>query len=77
MSSQECLASYPQFLSEYERNEILEYQAVYYINISGEKRVPIVNNIQPSQSNYGFDTEKNEYIAYAKDHIHYRYEIKK
>ena len=45
--------------------------------MTGEKKVPISQSAVPSQNNFGFDTDKNEYIAYQKDHIAYRYEIKK
>ena len=77
MSPQECVMQYPQYLSDYERQEILDFNAVYYVNITGEKKFPLQNNASPSQNNHGFDNEKNEYIAYAKDHIAYRFEIKK
>lgn len=64
MSATECLQFHTQHLTEYERNEIQEYNQIYYINTSNDKKVPISSSAVPSQNNFGFDTDKNEYIAY-------------
>lgn len=49
---------------------------MYYLNLEKERKSP---HIQPpnDSNNHGFDNERNEYVCSAKDHIAYRYEIKR
>jgi dual specificity tyrosine-phosphorylation-regulated kinase 2/3/4 len=74
MDASQALLNFTIYLSEYEKTEILEFDKVYFINLSSTKTQLVSNG---AENNYGFDNEKGEFICEAKDHIAYRYEIKK
>lgn len=60
--------------------EITEFQTVYYINKDAkekEKEKKREQNPKENTQNNGFDTKDGEYITAVKDHICYRFEIKK
>lgn len=73
MSAQETIQQFARYLSDYEKKEVLEYGIVHYLNISQER----VHPIGTEANNFGYDNDKQEYLCQTKDHIQYRYEIKK
>jgi dual specificity tyrosine-phosphorylation-regulated kinase 2/3/4 len=59
-------------LSEFEKNEILEYSSIYYFGAHRQKRTTSAGS---STNNNGFDDERGDYLAVMGDHIAYRYEV--
>ena len=50
----------------------MDFDTIYYINLSTKPpRTP------DGVDNGGYDNDKGEYICENKDHIQYRYEVKK
>ncbi len=49
MSGQEALAMYAQYLTPYERDEIVQFETVHYMNLSANRKAFILNN---PNSNY-------------------------
>ncbi|KAG1883074.1 hypothetical protein F4604DRAFT_1649791 [Suillus subluteus] len=72
-TSQEVLnSSQAQFLSDYEKEEILNYPQVYCIGSGSPKKKAhpeiVVNN-------FGYDDERGDYQVVNGDHLAFRYEI--
>ncbi|KAF9001996.1 hypothetical protein BDQ17DRAFT_1281080 [Cyathus striatus] len=65
-------SSQAQYLSEYERKEILDYPSVYCIGAKSKKKLAVPDN---STNNYGYDDERGDYLIITNDHLAYRYEI--
>lgn len=63
------------FLLEYEKSEILEYDQIYYVNMSERPPGKHFLTTPDGPENGGFDNDKGEYICNEKDHIAYRFEI--
>ena len=61
-----------QYLSEYERKEILDYPSVYCIGAKSKKKPAVLDN---SLNNYGYDDERGDYLVVNNDHLAYRYEV--
>ncbi|KAI0303440.1 hypothetical protein B0F90DRAFT_1935362 [Multifurca ochricompacta] len=61
-----------QHLSEYERQEILDYPSVYYIGAGSEKK--LAHPDRPT-NNYGYDDDRGDYLVVDRDHLGYRYEV--
>ncbi|KAF9257809.1 kinase-like protein [Marasmius fiardii PR-910] len=61
-----------QYLCEYERKEILDYSAVYYVGQRSKKNIA---TLDISTNNYGYDDERGDYQVITRDHLAYRYEI--
>ncbi|KZP29965.1 kinase-like protein [Athelia psychrophila] len=61
-----------QYLSAYERKEILDFPSVYYIGakIKNKPATPDVTT-----NNFGFDDERGDYLIVNHDHLSYRYEV--
>ncbi|KAJ6611802.1 hypothetical protein B0H10DRAFT_2055222 [Mycena sp. CBHHK59/15] len=64
--------SQAQFLSEYERKEILDFPSVYCIGARSKKKAAVLDN---STNNYGYDDDRGDYLVVNHDHLAYRYEI--
>ncbi|KIY43722.1 kinase-like protein [Fistulina hepatica ATCC 64428] len=64
--------SQAQYLSEYERKEILDYPSVYCIGARSKKKMATLNN---STNNYGYDDDRGDYQVVNHDHLAFRYEI--
>ena len=70
MNSRDALVHFSKFINEYESNEILEYDIIYYLNTQkAYSPTGLTNN--------GYDNNKAEYICELHDHISYRFEIKR
>ncbi|KAI0262949.1 hypothetical protein BC834DRAFT_889829 [Gloeopeniophorella convolvens] len=61
-----------QHLSEYERQEILDFPSVYYIGTGSEKKP--AHPDRPT-NNYGYDDDRGDYLVIDHDHLAYRYEV--
>jgi dual specificity tyrosine-phosphorylation-regulated kinase 2/3/4 len=61
-----------QYLSAYEREEILDYSMVYFIGPKSEKKQATRDY---STNNYGYDDERGDYVVVNHDHLAYRYEV--
>ena len=65
----QALKYYKDVLTIYERNEILDYEEIYY---AGEKIKKVKEELKNVVS---FDNEDNDFIINFHDHINYKYEI--
>lgn len=65
-------SSQAQYLSEFERKEILDFPAVYYIGAKSRKKPAVLDN---STNNYGYDDDRGDYLVVNHDHLAYRYEV--
>lgn len=74
MDASQALINFSLYLSDYEKSEILEFEKVYFVNTSSTKTQFASSG---TENNFGFDNEKGEFICEPKDHISYRYEVKK
>jgi dual specificity tyrosine-phosphorylation-regulated kinase 2/3/4 len=76
MDARETLVHFAKCLLDYEKSEILDYDTIYYLNVQERpSNKPLTTPDGPE--NGGFDNDKSEYICDVKDHISYRYEVKK
>ena len=74
MDPRNVLLNLKRYLTDYEKNEILDYDIIYYLNVMHRKIKGIYSPDGPE--NYGFDNEKGEYIAVKiHEHIAYRFEV--
>ncbi|KAJ6500330.1 hypothetical protein C8R45DRAFT_977294 [Mycena sanguinolenta] len=65
-------SSQNQYLSEYERKEILDFPAVYCIGAKSKKKPAVLDN---ATNNYGYDDDRGDYLVVNHDHLAYRYEV--
>jgi len=65
-------SSQRQHLSEYERQEILDYLSVYYIRADSAKKPAHPDR---STNNYGYNDDWGDYLVVDQDHLGYRYEV--
>ena len=61
-----------QYLSPYEKKEILDYQSVYFIGARSDKKRATPEN---TTNNYGYDDERGDYQVVTHDHLAFRYEV--
>lgn len=61
-----------QHLSEYEREEVLDFPAVYYYGKGSKKKMA---RPDVSTNNYSYDDDRGDYLVVNGDHLAYRYEI--
>lgn len=61
-----------QYLSPYEKKEIFDYQAVYFIGSRSDKKQATPEN---TTNNYGYDDERGDYQVVPHDHLAFRYEV--
>ncbi|CAG8509566.1 8536_t:CDS:10 [Ambispora leptoticha] len=69
---QEALKTYGQYLSLYERTEILDYPNVYFVGPNAQKKAA---SPELTGCNFGYDDERGDYLVVTGDHLCYRYEI--
>ncbi|KAJ7231446.1 hypothetical protein B0H12DRAFT_1239925 [Mycena haematopus] len=65
-------SSQNQYLSEFERKEILDFPAVYCIGAKSKKKPAVLDN---PTNNYGYDDDRGDYLVVNHDHLAYRYEV--
>ncbi|XP_051975872.1 dual specificity tyrosine-phosphorylation-regulated kinase 4-like isoform X2 [Xyrauchen texanus] len=58
-------------LTEYEREEIIDYSEIWYLGLDTKK----IEGSQGSPQNSGYDDEHGNYIKVLHDHIGYRFEV--
>ncbi|KIY70038.1 hypothetical protein CYLTODRAFT_420127 [Cylindrobasidium torrendii FP15055 ss-10] len=61
-----------QYLSEYERKEILEFPSVYYTGAHSKKKMATPD---VTTNNFGYDDDRGDYQIVFHDHLAYRYEV--
>lgn len=61
-----------QHLSEYEREEVQDFPAVYYYGKGSKKKMA---RPEVSTNNYSYDDDRGDYLVINGDHLAYRYEI--
>jgi dual specificity tyrosine-phosphorylation-regulated kinase 2/3/4 len=61
-----------QYLSHYERKEILEFPSVYCLGARSKKKPATPDS---TSNNFGYDDERGDYLVVNHDHLAYRYEI--
>lgn len=67
-----ALKLYVQYLSLYERSEILDYPQIYFVGQHAQKKPATP---EQATNNFGFDDERGDYNIIMQDHLCYRYEI--
>ena len=65
-------SSQRQYLSDYEKQEILDYPSVFYVGAGSEKKLAHAD--RPT-NNYGYDDDRGDYLVVKRDHLGYRYEV--
>ncbi|KAF9189561.1 hypothetical protein BGZ51_009456 [Haplosporangium sp. Z 767] len=73
LSPYAALKLYAPYLSMYERAEIGEYPQVYYVGQNCRHKKPA--SMEASNSNFGYDDERGDYLIVTHDHLMYRYEV--
>jgi len=71
MSGGKALKLFSDCLTEYEREEILNYNQVYFLGLDAEK----ISASSQERYNNGYDNEQGNYKIVKSDHIRYRYEV--
>jgi dual specificity tyrosine-phosphorylation-regulated kinase 2/3/4 len=84
------LKHYGKHLSQYERDEVMDYEMIYYLPVNSKNKGVgsyIKNELtcqdeNPKEGtgppyNHGFDNDQADLLYEAKDQIQYRYEIQK
>jgi dual specificity tyrosine-phosphorylation-regulated kinase 2/3/4 len=61
-----------EYLSDYERKEILDYDNVYFIGAHSQKKLATLDN---STNNYGYGDDRDDYLVVNHDRLAYRYEV--
>ncbi|SCV71118.1 BQ2448_2706 [Microbotryum intermedium] len=72
LSHRDALSLYSRYLSQYERQEIREYEHVYFVGPNCDKKPATMDN---TTNNHGYDDERGDYLLVSHDHIRYRYEV--
>ncbi|KAF9388536.1 hypothetical protein CPC16_006455 [Podila verticillata] len=73
LSPYAALKLYGSYLSLYERAEIGEYPQVYYVGQNCRQKKAA--SMEASNSNFGFDDERGDYLIVTHDHLMFRYEV--
>ncbi|XP_051975871.1 dual specificity tyrosine-phosphorylation-regulated kinase 4-like isoform X1 [Xyrauchen texanus] len=71
MSPTTALKHFQNQLTEYEREEIIDYSEIWYLGLDTKK----IEGSQGSPQNSGYDDEHGNYIKVLHDHIGYRFEV--
>lgn len=77
MDPRSVLINFSKYLLEIEKQEILDYETVYFLDIQHRKQKNLEEIMPDGVENNGFDNDKNEYITNEGHHVAYRYEILK
>ncbi|GAA6037977.1 hypothetical protein JCM8097_009519 [Rhodosporidiobolus ruineniae] len=72
LSPEDALSLYSRYLSPYEKEEILEYQKVYFVGPNCDKKAATKDI---PTNNFGFDDDRGDYLLVMHDHIQFRYEV--
>ncbi|KAK4703629.1 dual specificity tyrosine-phosphorylation-regulated kinase 2/3/4, partial [Phenoliferia sp. Uapishka_3] len=72
LQSRDAISLYGRCLSEYEKEEIRDYDDIYFVGPSCDKKPATKEN---TTNNFGFDDERGDYLLVPHDHIRFRYEV--
>ncbi|EGF97941.1 uncharacterized protein MELLADRAFT_51129 [Melampsora larici-populina 98AG31] len=72
LTTKEALRLYRNYLSDYEKVEILGFEEIYYVGAESNKKM--ANRLEVNQ-NFGYDDERGDYLIIRNDHLMFRYEI--
>ncbi|TFY59885.1 hypothetical protein EVJ58_g5496 [Rhodofomes roseus] len=61
-----------QYLSDFEKREMLDYPSVYCYGAHSDKKPATVDN---ATNNHGYDDDRGDYLVVNHDHLAYRYEV--
>lgn len=75
MDPRTAVINFSKYLMEIEKQEILDYDTIYWFNINERKASKGPPTTPDGVDNNGFDNDKNEYITEEGQHISYRFEI--
>lgn len=75
MDPRTAVINFSKYLMEIEKQEILDYDTIYWFNINDRKASKGPPTTPDGVDNNGFDNDKNEYITEEGQHISYRFEI--
>lgn len=75
MEPRAALINFSKYLLDYEKSEILDYDTIYFLNITKRKQKNMQGMTPDGVDNHGFDNDKNEYITDEGQHVAYRFEI--
>uniref|UniRef100_A0A671LQ73 dual-specificity kinase n=1 Tax=Sinocyclocheilus anshuiensis TaxID=1608454 RepID=A0A671LQ73_9TELE len=70
-SLESALKHFQNQLTEYEKEEIMDYSEIWYLGLDTKK----IEGSQGSPQNSGYDDEHGSYLKVPHDHIGYRYEV--
>uniref|UniRef100_A0A671RB72 dual-specificity kinase n=2 Tax=Sinocyclocheilus anshuiensis TaxID=1608454 RepID=A0A671RB72_9TELE len=71
MSPTTALKHFQNQLTEFEKEEIMDYSEIWYLGLDTKK----IEGSQGSPQNSGYDDEHGSYLKVLHDHIGYRYEV--
>ena len=66
-----ALKFFMNYLTDYEKGEILDYKYVYFIGLQAKK----IKGSPLHPDNFGYDDDRGDYKVVMKDHIAYRFEV--
>jgi hypothetical protein len=72
MSPEAAQKLYQFNLTNFENQEMLKYENIYFVGHHAKKRPASPSN---PQFNFGYDDERGDYLLQMRDHLHYRYEV--
>ncbi|GAA5829422.1 hypothetical protein JCM11251_005043 [Rhodosporidiobolus azoricus] len=72
LSPEDALALYSRYLAPYEKEEIKDYNKVYFVGPNCDKKPATKEN---PTNNFGYDDERGDYLLVMHDHIQFRYEV--
>jgi dual specificity tyrosine-phosphorylation-regulated kinase 2/3/4 len=75
MDPRTAVINFSKYLLDFEKTEILDYDCIYWFNLSDRKAQKGPPTTPDGVDNNGFDNDKNEYITEEGCHIAYRFEI--
>ncbi|XP_025765063.1 dual specificity tyrosine-phosphorylation-regulated kinase 4 isoform X3 [Oreochromis niloticus] len=71
MSPLEALKNFQDRLTEFEKEEIMDYSEIWFLGLGSQK----IEGSQGAPQNSGYDDEHGSYIRVLHDHIAYRFEV--
>ncbi|GAA5884460.1 hypothetical protein JCM6882_005260 [Rhodosporidiobolus microsporus] len=72
LSPEDALSLYSRYLAPYEKEEIKEYNKVYFVGPNCDKKPATKEN---PTNNFGYDDDRGDYLLVMHDHIQFRYEV--
>lgn len=73
MDARTALEKLGRFLTDYERQEVMELQTVFFLDVLNRKKHGVKTPSGPE--NHGFDNDQQEYLCEDNSHLAYRFEV--